>query len=57
MSLSFAVKNERDGIIYNSVFGLPFLRSLLHWPIQQAAMANTADCIGHHSQLCEKGQF
>ncbi len=57
MSLSFAVKNERDGIIYNSVFGLPFLRSLLHWPIQLAAMANTADCIGHHSQLCEKGQF
>mgnify|MGYP003564077278 CR=1 FL=1 len=35
----------------------PFSRSLLHWPIQQAAMANTAGCIGHHSQLCEKGQF
>ena len=35
----------------------PFSRSLLHWPIQQAAMANTASSIGHHSQLCEKGQF
>ena len=35
----------------------PFLRSLLHWPIQQAAMANTAGSIGHHSQLCEMGQF
>ena len=35
----------------------PFLRSLLHWPIQQAAMANTASSIGHHSLLCEMGQF
>ena len=35
----------------------PFSRSLLHWPIQLAAMANTASSIGHHSQLCEKGQF
>ena len=35
----------------------PFSRSLLHWPIQQAAMANTAGCIGHRSLLCEKGGF
>jgi len=35
----------------------PFSRSLLHWPIQQAAMANTAGCIGHRSLLCEMGQF
>ena len=35
----------------------PFSRSLLHWPIQLAAMANTASSIGHHSQLCEMGQF
>ena len=33
----------------------PFSRSLLHWPIQLAAMANTASSIGHHSQLCEMG--
>ena len=35
----------------------PFSRSLLHWPIQLAAMTNTASSIGHHSQLCEMGQF
>ena len=35
----------------------PFSRSLQHWPIQQAAMANTAGCIGHRSLLCEKGGF
>ena len=33
----------------------PFSRSLLHWPIQLAAMINTASSIGHHSQLCEMG--